>query len=196
MKGYRQQLLERDFDVTQKACGKQVKRIQSVLVGKVEISDLQQHRGKLEAQMEDFTDAHAAIYDTLKHEDQRIDQNTRYDSLNRGNQEALRSLNEKISALKAAKEDHCSILSSASKHSRSSKPSRTSGASSSLLQKRAEMAVRTGRLEAELKFHDVESQKTAALKKHEDEIKKLHKMKELAATQAELETVIKIKEET
>ena len=43
------------------------------------------------------------------------------------------------------------------------------------------MAARAARLEADLKFHDVESQKTVALKKHEDEIKKLHMMKELAA---------------
>ena len=161
----------------------------------VEISDLQQERGKLEARMEDFADAHAAIYDTLKCEDKRIEQNTRYDSLNHGNREALRSLNEKISVLKAAKDDNSSILSSTSKHLRSSKRSKTSGASISSLQKRAEMAARAARLEAELKFHDVESQKTAALKKHEDEIKKLHMMKELAATQAELEAVIKIEEE-
>ena len=195
MKDYRQQLLERDFDAAQKACTRQVKRIQSVLVGEVEISDLQQERGKLEARMDDFADAHAAIYDTLECEDKRIEQNTRYDSLNHGNREALRSLNEKISVLKAAKDDHSSILSSTSKHSRSSKCSKTSGASSSSLQKRAEMAARAARLEAELKFHDVESQKTAALKKHEDEIKKLHMMKELAATQVELEAVIKIEEE-
>ena len=57
------------------------------------------------------------------------------------------------------------------------------------------MAARAARLEAELKFHDVESQKTAALKKHEDEIKKLHMMKELAGTQAELDAVIRIEEE-
>ena len=44
MKEYRQQLLERDFDTAQKACTKQVKRIQSLLVGEVKISDLQQER--------------------------------------------------------------------------------------------------------------------------------------------------------
>ena len=109
MKDYRQQLLERDFDAAQKACMKQVKRIQSVLVGEAEISDLQQERGKLEARMEDFADAHAVIYDTLEREDKRIEQNTWYDSLNHGNREALRSLNEKISALKTAKDDHSSI---------------------------------------------------------------------------------------
>ena len=128
-----------------------------------------QERGKLEAQMEDFGNAHAATYDTLECEDKSIEQNARYDSLNHGNQAALRSPNEKISALKAAKDDHSSILSSASKHSRSSKRSKTSGASSSSLQKRAEKAARAARLEAELKFHNAESQKTAPLKKHEDE---------------------------
>ena len=68
MKDYRQQLLERDFDAAQKACVKQVKRIQLVLVGKAEISDLQQERGKLEARMEDFADAHAAM--PMQHEDE------------------------------------------------------------------------------------------------------------------------------
>ena len=145
--------------------------------------------------MEDFADPCVAIYDMLECEDKRIEQNTRYDFLNHGNREALRLLNEKISALKAEKDDHSSILSSASKHSRLSKCSKMSGASSSSLQKRAQMAARVARLESELKFPDAESQKTAALTKNEDEIKKLHMMKELAATQAELEAVIKIEEE-
>lgn len=77
MKDYRLQLLERDFDAAQKACMKQVKRIQSILVGEVEIFDLQQERGTLEARMEDFADAHVTIYDTFKHKDKRIEQNTR-----------------------------------------------------------------------------------------------------------------------
>ena len=34
------------------------------------------------------------------------------------------------------------------------------------------MAVKAAWLEAELKFHDLESQKTASLKKQEDEVKK------------------------
>ena len=146
--------------------------------------------------MEDFADAHAAIYNTLEHEDKRIEQNTRYDSFTHSNREALWSLNEEISFLKVARDNHSSIVSSPSKHSRSSKRSKTFGASSSSLQKRAKMATRAAWLEPELKFHDVESQKTAALRKQEDEIKKLHIMKELAATQAELEAVVKIEEET
>lgn len=195
MKEYRQQLLERDFDAAQKACTKQVNRIQSLLADEVEISGLQQERGKLQARMDDFANAHAALHDTLEGEDKRIEQNNRYDSLNHSNREALWSLNERISVLQSAKDDRSSIYSSRSKHSRTSKRSKTSGASSSSLQKRAEMAARAARLGAELKFHDVETQKTAALKKHEDEIKKLHLMKELAATQAELEAVTKIEEE-
>jgi len=61
MKEYCQELLERDFNTAQKACMKQVKRIQSLLVGEVEISDLQQERGKLETRMEDLYDNN--IYD-------------------------------------------------------------------------------------------------------------------------------------
>mgnify|MGYP006973415694 CR=1 FL=1 len=57
------------------------------------------------------------------------------------------------------------------------------------------MAAKAARLEAELKFHDMESQKTASLKKQEDEIQKLLMEKELAATQAELKVVNKLEEE-
>ena len=57
------------------------------------------------------------------------------------------------------------------------------------------MAAKAARLGAELKFHDIESQKTVTLKKQEDEVKKVQMMKELAATQAELEAVIKVEEE-
>ena len=58
------------------------------------------------------------------------------------------------------------------------------------------MAAKAAGLEAELKFHDMESQiKTASLKKQDDEVKKLLMEKELAATQAELQVENKLEEE-
>ena len=51
------------------------------------------------------------------------------------------------------------------------------------------MAAKAARLQAELKFHDVESLKTAPLKKQEDEIKKLQMVKELTSTHAEMQAV-------
>lgn len=57
------------------------------------------------------------------------------------------------------------------------------------------MAAKAARLGTELKFLDVESQTAERLRKQEVEIKKLQMMKELMATQAEMEAVIKIERE-
>ena len=57
------------------------------------------------------------------------------------------------------------------------------------------MANEAARLQAELKFHDVESKETATLKRQEDEVKKLQMIKELAATKAELDAISKIAED-
>ena len=54
---------------------------------------------------------------------------------------------------------------------------------------------RAARLGAELRFHYIERDKVAALKRQEEDIKKLQIMRELAATNAELEAVTKIEEE-
>ena len=57
------------------------------------------------------------------------------------------------------------------------------------------MLAKATRLGAELKFHDLESGKVAALKRQENDIKKLQIIKELAATTAEIEAIAKIEEE-
>ena len=57
------------------------------------------------------------------------------------------------------------------------------------------MTARAARLGAELRFHDIERDKVAALKRQEEDIKKLQIMRELAATNAEFEAVTKIEEE-
>lgn len=196
MKEYRRQLMERDFDAARRACNKQVNTINSLLTDKPGIAQLQKERGKLEARIDDLESAHIAIYDTLEVEDERIEQNSRYDTINHKNRETLRLLNENIAALQLKEDDRSSIYSGKSKRSRTSRRSKQSSASSSLsLERRAEMAAKAARLEAELKFHDVESKKNASLKKQEDEIKKLLMEKELAATQAELKAVNKLEEE-
>ena len=56
------------------------------------------------------------------------------------------------------------------------------------------MLVKVARLGIKLKFHEIEKEKTAGLIRHEDELKKLQIMKELAATQAEIEAVAKAEE--
>ena len=130
------------------------------------------------------------IYDTLSLEEERIEQNRRYDSSNHNNRRALRSLKEKITALMPQWDDLSLIHSSRSKRSRVSRRSKQSTSISSL-QKRAQMAAKAARLEAKLQFPNVESLKTATLKKKEDEIKKLQMVKELTATHSEMEAVNK-----
>ena len=57
------------------------------------------------------------------------------------------------------------------------------------------MLAKATRLGVELKFHDIESEKVAALKRQESDIKKLQMIKELTATTAEIEAVAKLEEE-
>ena len=110
-----------------------------------EISVLQRERGKLEARMDDFARAHEVLYDTFKTEDERIEQNARFDMLNNRNREILLMLKETIYAVQSQRDEHRSTFSS-SKYSRSSRRSKRSSVSSSSLQKIAEMAAKAARL--------------------------------------------------
>ena len=135
------------------------------------------------------------LYNTSEIEEETLALNNHYDALSHKNHEALLLLNERISALQAQRDDRSSINTSRSKQSRSSRLSRSSVESSSSLQRRAEMATKAARLQAELKFHDVESKETATLRRREDGVKKLQMIKELAATNAELDAISKIAED-
>ena len=121
-------------------------------------------------------------------------QNHLCDFNNHRNQGALRSRNEKISALQSQR-DLSSIHSLRSKQSHVSRHSKHSTTSISSLEKRAEMAADAACLEAELEFHGIESLKTATLKKEEEKIEKLQMVKELAATHVEREGVDKMQRE-
>ena len=147
MKEYRRQMMERDFASAKRACDKQVDNIESLLADElVGIAEFQKARGKLEARMDDLQDAHTLIYDTLVLEEERIEQNRVYDSSNHSNRRALRSLNEKITALQSQRDELSSIHSSRSKRSSVSKRSKQSTTSISSLEKRAEMAAKAARL--------------------------------------------------
>ena len=107
-----------------------------------------------------------------------------FDSLCDTHRRILRDLNKKINNLK---DDRSSVSSKRSR--RSGKSRRSFGTTSSAALLKTEMMVKAARLETELKFHEIEREKLADLKRHEDELKKLQMMKELAATQAEIEAV-------
>ena len=142
--------------------------------------------------MDDFTSAYEVLYNTFEIEEETLALNNHYDALSLNkNHEALLLLNERISTLQAQRDDQSLIYTSRSKQSRSSRLSRSSEESSLSLQRRAEMATKVARLQTELKFHDVESKKTATLKRQEDEVKKLQMIKKLAATKAELDAISK-----
>ena len=124
MKEYRRQLFQGDFEAAHRASTRQVYRIESLLSDKTEMSVLQGERGKLEACIDDFASAHEVLYDTFKTEEERIEQNTRFDKLNNHYCEILQLLKETIYALQSQMDKHRSTLSS-SKHTRSSTHSPT-----------------------------------------------------------------------
>ena len=197
MREYHRQLFEGDFEAAQKACTKQVSRIQSLLSDQnetYEIYVLQMERGKLEAHMEDFTSAHKVLYNIFEIEEEKIQQNTCYDTLNSHCCETFRSLREKICSLQLQMDDR-QWTHSTGKQSRCSGCSKRSSVLSSSLERKAEMAAKAARLGAELKFLDAESQSTERLRRQEYDIKKLKMMKELAAMHAELEAVKRVEEE-
>ena len=108
MKEYQRQLFEADFEAAQRACTKQASRIQALLSDQNEtydVSVLQMERGKLEARMEDFTSAHEVLYDTFEIEEERIEQNARYGTLNSRYCETLQSLKETIHSLQLEMDD-------------------------------------------------------------------------------------------
>ena len=193
MKEYQCHLFEADFEAVQRGCMKQVSQIQALQSDQNETYDvyvLQMERGKLEAHMEDFTSAHKVF----EIEEERIEQNAHYDTLNSRYCEMLRLLKETIHSLQLQMDDQQSTHSTG-KQSRSSGRSKRLSVLSSSLQRKAKIAARPARLGAELKFVDAESQSTERLRRQEDDIKKLKMMKELAATQAELEAVKRVEEE-
>ena len=151
MKEYRCQLFEADFKAAQRACMKQASRIQALLSDQNEtyyLYVLQMKRGKLEARIEDFTSAHEVLYDTFKIQEERIEQNTCYDTLNSRHHETLRSLKETIHSLQLQMDDQPSTH-SVGKQSRSSGRSKRSSVLSSSLQRNAEIATKAAQLGAE-----------------------------------------------
>ena len=93
-------------------------------------------------------------------------------------------LNKRIYQLN---DDRKSVMSRQSR--RSSKSQKSLETSSSVAQRRTDMIAKAARLNTELKFHEMEKERTAVLRKQEDELKKVQLMKELATTQAEIEAV-------
>ena len=147
-----------------------------------------------------LTNAYRKLIDVLDSKESKSNAAENYETCLRETEEICRSLNEQISRLQYEKreqrDERKSVYSKRSGQSRSSRKSRKlSHFSSSSLPGKAEMLAKATRLGAELKFHNLESEKVTALKRQESDIKKLQIIKELAATTAEIEAIAKIEEE-
>ena len=147
-----------------------------------------------------LTNAYRKLIDVLDSEESKSNAAENNETCLRETEEICRSLNERISRLQYEKreqrDERKSVYSKRSGRSRSSRKSRKSSHySSSSLPGKTEMLAKATKLGAEQRFHDLESEKVAALKRQESDIKKLQIIKELPATTAEIEAIAKIEEE-
>ena len=197
---YQIELLQGNVDSALKSWKRQIGTTKGALAFSTDITPLQRERYKLEARMDDLTNVYRKLIDVLDSEESKSNATENNETYRRETEEICRSVNERISQLQYEKreqrEERESVFSKRSDRSRNSRKSRKKShySSSSLLGK-AEMLAKAARLGAELKFHDIESEKVAALKRQESDVKKLQMIKELAATTAEIEAVARIEEE-
>ena len=196
---YQTQLLQRDGDSALRAWKRQIEATKGALAFSTDITLLQQERCKLETRMHDLTNAYHKLIDVLDSEESKSNATENNETFLRETEEVCENLNVRISQLQFEKreqyEERESVYSKRSSRSRSSRKSGKSSHYSSSSLGKVEMLAKAARLGAELKFHDIESEKVAALKKQESDIKKLQMIKELAATTAEIEAVAKLEEE-
>ena len=188
---YRKQLLERDRNSALKIWKDQLQTARSLVSTSDDVRVLQREVFRLETRMEDLTKLSHKLNDLQDPEERSKDMEDHGMWLHE-NMEVTRSLNIKICELQSDVNDRVSLYSKRSRRSSSSSKSKNSSLSIPI---RAQMMARAARLGAELRFHDIERDKVAALKRQEEDIKKLQIMRELAATNAELEAVTKIEEE-
>ena len=194
-KQYQQELAERDFKNSLRSWKGQISKLKSIIVVTLDKAVLQQERGKLEARLEDLSNAHFKAMDVFQSEEYGQDLLTaQYEDANIQGQEMFKRLDSKMTELLLKDIDCKSLVSSHSRRSRKSEVSLFSRSSRSSVFKRTEMVAKAARLQAELKFHEVETEGEAKLQKHKDEIKKLKMIKELAVTNAEIQAVDRVEE--
>lgn len=104
--------------------------------------------------------------------------------------DVLRRLNKRICELK--QEDRSLGSSHSGRTSQSQRSSKASLMSSS--DRKTDLAAKVAKLKTELIFAEAEAERTAALKKHEEKLKRLQLKKELAVAKAEMDAVTKVEE--
>ena len=172
-KEYQGQLLQRDYKAAVRAWQRQANKSEATLADIHTVELLQQERTKLVSRMDDLSDVYVK-YTT----DVMSNEASNYNKLGDTHKRIFCDLNKRISQLN---DDRKSVISKQSR--RSSKSRRSLETSSSVAQRRTDMIGKATRLNTELKFHEMEKERTAVLRNKEDELKRVQLMKELAATQ-------------
>lgn len=134
------------------------------------------------SRMDDLANAYIRYVTEVTHNEA-----SNYDNLCNTHHRILDDLNKRISRLN---DDRSSTASKQSR--RSSKSRKSFESTSSAVQRKTEMMAKAARLNTELKFHELERERSAVLEKQKNKLKRLQIMKELAATQAEIEAVVQV----
>ena len=158
---------------------------------KAESSTLQNERMFLETKMDILVEAHERLDRALEDnvESKRVE-SEKFETWEREHSDALKRINYRVVDLRQEKETLRS-----SRSGRTSQRLKSSGTSMmSGLERKADMAAKVAKLKTELIFADAEARKSAALKEHEEELKKRKLTKKLALAKAEMDAVSKVEE--
>jgi len=194
-KTYHLQTLEDQKSSAQRSWRKQLNKVMNIIADTTNLDLLMSERTFLEVKMEILSAANERLYDFLEgNYDAKKEALTKFESIKREHSDTLRKVNERMCELKQQTGSEKSRISWRSSQDSHSQKSNGSSAASSLAKMTA-IAANVARLKTELEFADAEAQRTSALKKHEDELKRFKLTKELAVAKAEIEAVIKNEED-
>ena len=175
----------------QRAWRKQLNKIEDVLVDSENASLLHSERILLETKMEILVEVHERFDEALEDNfDAKHVATQKFETWEREHTDALRRLKQGISEL--TQEDRSLCSSRSARTSRSQRSSKASSMSTS--DRKADMAAKVAKLKTELIFAEAEAERTAALKEHEEKLKRLKLQKELAVAKAEMNAVTKVEE--
>ncbi|KAL9951042.1 hypothetical protein ACROYT_G043634 [Oculina patagonica] len=203
------ELMKDQWTAAQRAWRKQLNKIENLLTDSNEITPLISERNLLETKMEILSEAHERLDDALEddYETKRVVQE-KYETWEREHSDALKRVNSRVTELKQERESTKSTATKSSRSSRrSSNDSRAS--KSSTLERKVDSAAKADLLNVNNAYYydnsycrccmlstfvDVEVERTAALKRQEDELRKFQLTKKLALAKAEMDAITKIEE--
>ena len=175
----------------QRSWRKQLNKVENFLADSKEATLLQSERILLETKMEVLVEAHERFEEALEDNfDAKHVATQKFETWEREHTDALRRLNHRISELKQENESIRSSRSSRTTRSRRSNKASTMSYSD----QKADMAAKVAKIKTKLIFAEEEAERTAALKEHEEKLKKLKLTKELAVTKAEMDALNKVEE--